>query len=208
MQTLPEGFTYLSQIDDSILFDIKYSTSDNFLGRPADGYKANVVICTIAAANKLKLVQQDVRKLGYSLKVLDAYRPHRAVEDFWNWAHDPKDTLMKAEYYPSFENKADLFNGYLARYSGHSRGSTIDVTLVRLIDNCELDMGTRFDFLGVESHTAYQDISEEAKDNRMLLKEAMERYGFENYSKEWWHFSLIDEPFKRKPEDHFDFEVL
>lgn len=207
MGVLPEGFVYLQDVCPQILQDVKYATNDNFLGRVVAGYEKNIVICTEIAAQKLALVSSELKPLGYGLKVFDAYRPHRAVDDFWQWAHDDSDTLMKELYYPSFTKKADLFDGYLARYSAHSRGSTIDLTLVDLSTMQDVDMGTRFDFLGEESHTLFEGIPFAARNMRLLLKDKMEKHGFENYRREWWHFSLQDEPFKRKPEDHFDFVI-
>jgi D-alanyl-D-alanine dipeptidase len=145
--------------------------------------------------------------MGYSLKVFDGYRPQMAVEDFWEWANDPTDIENQRVYYPDFKNKVDLFNGYIARRSAHSRGSAVDLTIIDLAQGKELDMGERFDFLGERSNTAFEGISETAKDNRLLLKTIMEKHGFENYWREWWHYSLKGEPFNRTPEDHFNFPV-
>jgi D-alanyl-D-alanine dipeptidase len=130
-----------------------------------------------------------------------------AIDDFWDWAMNPEDIKMKVAYYPNFNNKLDLFNGYISKLSAHSRGSAVDLTIVNLQDKKDLDMGGIFDLLDTVSNTSYPNINISARVNRALLKSVMEKYGFENYDKEWWHFSLIKEPFPRKPEDHFNFPV-
>ncbi len=204
---LPNGFFYLSDIDPTIVQDVKYAKNDNFMGRPVKGYNRDVIILTHEAALALREVQKELKPMGYSLKVFDGYRPQMAVEDFWEWANDPTDIENQAVYYPDFKNKVDLFNGYIARRSAHSRGSAVDLTIIDLAKGKELDMGERFDFLGERSNTAFEGISETAKDNRSLLKTIMEKHGFENYWREWWHYSLKGEPFTRTPEDHFNFPV-
>jgi len=205
---LPKGFVYLSDIDNSIVQDIRYASSENFIGRPIAGYNKPIAIITEVAALKLKEVQNELLSRGLSLKIFDAYRPQAACDDFWNWAHDGTDLKMKDFYYPSFENKVEIFNaGYIARYSTHSRGSTVDLTIIDNVTKNELDMGGPFDFFGDVSMTAYEGISDEAKANRILLKQVMEKHGFENYSNEWWHFSLLNEPFPNKPQDHFNFPI-
>ena len=206
-KALPNGFIYLREVDPTILQDVKYASNDNFMGRPAKGYEKPVIILTMQAAEVLKNIQAELKQFGLGLKVFDGYRPQMAIDDFWDWANDPKDTKMKAVYYPNFDDKKDLFNGFIAKLSQHSRGSTVDLTIVELHNNKDLDMGGIFDLLDEVSNTNYPHISTEARINRMLLKSIMGKYGFDDYRKEWWHFNLLNEPFPRKPEDHFNFPV-
>lgn len=205
--TLPAGFTYLSEVDATILQDVKYASHDNFMGRPAKGYEKPVIILTFEAANALKSIQAELNQFGLGLKVFDGYRPQSAIDDFWDWANDSNDIKMKKDYYPNFQDKRDLFNGYISKLSTHSRGSTVDLTIVDLSTGQDLDMGSRFDLLDEVSNTSYPNISKEARLNRILLKSTMLRFGFDDYSKEWWHFTLLNEPFPRKPEDHLNFPV-
>lgn len=205
---LPEKFVYLNDIDPSIRCDLKYYSEDNFVGHRIDGYAANVAICTEHAAIALRSAQKEFSKLGYGIVIFDAYRPHRAVEHFLRWAHDIEDIKMQSIYYPTYNNKEQLFSdGFIARYSKHSRGSTIDLTLFELSTEEQLDMGSIFDFFGPISFTDSQDIPSHARKNRMLLKSVMNNNGFTNYEKEWWHYELQNEPFTLKPEHHFDFLI-
>ncbi|KIE05890.1 D-alanyl-D-alanine dipeptidase [Candidatus Jidaibacter acanthamoeba] len=204
---LPKGFVYLYEVDDTIEQYIMYAKSDNFTGRVVKGYEREVAICTYQAALALTGVQKELNKFNLGLKVYDIYRPVQACLDFYEWSQDVNDQKMKEKFYPQVDKK-DFFDlGYVAKYSGHSRGSTVDLTVITLDEKEELDMGTRVDFIDELSSTQNPDISFEAKKNRLLLRSIMEKYGFENYSKEWWHYSLKNEPFQRKPEDHFDFPV-
>lgn len=205
--SLPAGFVYLSDVDSTILQDMRYASNDNFMGRPAKGYERPVAILTEVAASALKAVQSDLKKHGYGILIFDAYRPQSAVDDFWNWANDKDDLVMHDKYYPSYKDKTLLFSdGFIARLSKHSRGSTVDLTLVDGSGK-EVDMGGPFDYFGPVSHTACETISNEAKRMRELLKSTMEANGFDNYRKEWWHYEFLNEPFTRKPEDHFNFAV-
>ncbi len=197
----------MSDIDPSIEQDMRYAGNNNFMGCPADGYKKPLAILTHEAATALSKAQQYFVAKGYSILVLDAYRPHSAVEHFWRWACDTEDLKMRAEYYPEYSDKTQLFeDGFIAKYSKHSRGSTVDLTLVDSAGN-ELDMGGIFDFFGPVSHTHNEGISEGSRQNRQLLKEGMEAAGFVNYHKEWWHYELVNEPFTLKPDHHFNFAV-
>lgn len=207
---LPQGFVYLS--DTRILLEMAYATSQNFVGRKIQDYLKPVCIMTQEAHDALIQVQNALDTYAeedtqYRLKIFDAYRPVNAVNDFKQWSLDESDIKMKDCYYPDF-NKRDLFTlGYIAEKSGHSRGSTVDLTIVKLqpnSDHLELDMGTAFDFFGELSHTLNPNISETAKKNRLLLKTLMEEHGFENYHKEWWHFTLKNEPFK---DQYFNFPI-
>ena len=194
---LEDGFVYLKDIDDSIIVDLKYYSSENFTGRFVDGYLANKAILTNQAGLALSNAQKDFNKLGYSLILYDAYRPQSAVDFFVRWSTNLNDTIFKNLYYPDIK-KSNLFElGYIAYKSGHSRGSTIDVSLVDMTTNKEIDMGTIFDYFGIESHTFYDNLTENQKANRLLLYEIMSNNGFQNYSKEWWHYTLKNEPFQK-----------
>ena len=200
---LEAGFVYLKDIDDSIVVNLKYYSSENFTGQFVEGYHSNTAILTKESALALSNAQDDFNKLGYSLILYDAYRPQRAVNFFVQWSKNLNDTINKRIYYPNIK-KSELFEfGYIAYKSGHSRGSTVDVSLIEISTNKELDMGTIFDYFGVESHTFFDDISENQKSNRLILYEIMSNNGFKNYSKEWWHFTLENEPHKK----YFDFLV-
>ena len=192
---LPSGFIYINDIDKTIQTDLRYSTKDNFTGRIVDGYKSNRAIISYDAAKSLVQVQNELRKRNLSLKIFDAYRPQRSVNYFINWSKDLSDTINKIIYYPEI-NKSQLFPmGYIAERSGHSRGSTVDLTIVNNKTNKELDMGTRFDFFGPESSTNFSNITDKQRSNRVLLLEVMTENGFKNYPKEWWHYTLELEPF-------------
>lgn len=201
---LPQNFVYLSDLDPSIKSELRYLSNNNFIGRPIDGYKKEVVIMTHPTAKALVKVQKTLSKEGLSLKIFDAYRPQQAVDHFVRWAKVLNDTLMKAEYYPNVEKK-DLFKkGFIAAKSGHTRGSTVDLTIVDIKTGKELDMGSPFDFFGVESHPLYEGITDLQKKNRMLLRKLMLDNGFKPYENEWWHFTLKDEPF---PDTYFNFPI-
>lgn len=200
---LPAGFVYADEVIPKAQYDIRYYTDYNFVGAPIDGYEAPLAILTKEAANALKLVGADLAKKGYMLKIYDAYRPSKAVAHFLEWAKDPSDTKMKTVFYPEVD-KSDLFNGYLAKRSGHSRGSTVDLTLVNTYAGREVDMGSPFDMLGPVSSHGSKLVTSAQRANRAMLKAAMERRGFTAYSKEWWHYTLTKEPF---PKRYFDFDV-
>ena len=200
---LQDGFVYLKDIDTSIIVDLKYYSTENFTGQRVDGYHSNSAILTKESATALSNVQDDLEKLGYSLILYDAYRPQSAVDFFVKWSKKINDTSYKDIYYPNIK-KSDLFElGYIAYKSGHSRGSTVDVSLLEISTNKEIDMGTVFDYFGIESHTFFNGISEKQKSNRLILYEVMSKNGFKNYSKEWWHFTLKNEPYQK----YFDFLV-
>jgi len=200
---LPEGFIKLNDIDNTIIVDLKYSTKSNFTGKTVRGYKSNTAILSNEASNALINAQNDFKKLGYSLILFDAYRPQSAVDFFFEWSKDLNDTINKNSYYPNI-NKSQLFaQGYIAKKSGHSRGSTVDVSLVDLSTMKQIDMGSIYDYFGIQSSTFYPNISDSQKNNRMILYNIMINNGFKNYSKEWWHFTLENEPFQ----EYFDFLV-
>ena len=203
-QKLPNGFVYLEDVDASIQKELRYLSDNNFIGRKIDGYKNNCVIITEQAAHQLKKVQTELLKKGLSLKVFDAYRPQEAVNHFVKWAKVLSDTLMKQEYYPKVP-KSQLFNqGYIASKSGHTRGSTVDLTIIDVKTGKELDMGSPYDFFGVQSHPLHSNLSKEQKENRMLLRKVMLENNFKPYENEWWHFTLRNEPFRNT---YFNFSV-
>jgi D-alanyl-D-alanine dipeptidase len=182
---------------------MRYAGSHNFVGRPIDGYRAPRCLLTQPAANALAEVARDLASSGLVIKVFDCYRPVRAVADFVRWARDWRDQAAKAEFYPDVDKRTLFRDGYVASHSGHSRGSTVDMTLARP-DGTEFDMGTRFDFFSPKSWTTASNVTAEQHANRMRLVVAMQRRGFRGYPKEWWHFTLRNEPF---PDTYFDVPV-
>jgi len=229
IQPLPDGFVYLKDIDPTILEEVRYAGNHNFIGRPVPGYLAPVIIVTEPVALALKAVQSELKPFQMTLKVYDGYRPQQAVDSFIPWAEDLNDQLTKTEFYPNLD-KRDVFSaGYISKRSSHTRGSAVDLTLVplpaasqprwmpgdpvldgrlpygkRFPDN-SLDMGTAFDCLDELSHTLNSSLPHHVRANRLLLKSLMEKHGFENYRKEWWHFGFINELF---PDTYFNFPVF
>lgn len=202
--TLPNGFVFLDEVIPDISLEVRYAGENNFMGIVVAGYISPKVVLTTQAAQALKQVQRELKTLGYCIKAFDGYRPQRAVNHFISWAKISGDTLMKKQFYPDVDKK-DLFNlGYISSRSGHSRGSTIDLTIINARTGEEVDMGGPYDFFGELSHHNYKDISKVQKTNRQLLKMAMMKYGFQPYAKEWWHYTFQPEPF---PETYFDFVV-
>lgn len=190
----------LTSVDTTIRISVRYATNNNFVGAVVDGYSANRCLLTAAAAEALSAVQQELQPFGLSLIVYDCYRPQRAVDHFMRWAADPLDRRTKAEYYPTIA-KADLIpEGYIAERSGHSRGSTVDLGLID-DSGAALPMGSSWDFFDPISHTEHANIDREAQANRLLLRSVMGLHGFSNYPKEWWHFTLDNEPY---PDHYFD----
>jgi D-alanyl-D-alanine dipeptidase len=203
-QDLPEGFVYLSDLDKSIQLELRYFSNNNFIGKPIDGYHKNCIIVTKESAKALLKVQQVLLKKGFSLKIFDAYRPQQAVNHFVRWAKVLNDTLKKQEYYPKVQ-KSQLFKrGYISSRSGHSRGSTVDLTIVNKKTGKELNMGSPYDFFGEKSHPLSKNIGVEEKKNRFLLRRLMTEHGFRPYKNEWWHFTLRHEPF---PTTYFNFAI-
>ena len=202
---LPPGFVYLDESIPDIVVELRYRSSNNFLGRPVDGYQAERAILSQPAASALARVQAELRPYGLGIKIFDAYRPQRAVDHFVRWARDIGDTQMQAEYYPEVDKRNLFREDYIAERSGHSRGSTVDLTLVSLDEpHRALDMGTPFDYFGPASWPDHPGLSPQQKANRLLLRSLMMQHGFRPYPKEWWHFTLNDEP---HPETYFDFPV-
>lgn len=201
---IPDNFVYLREVVPGIAEDVRYFSGANFIGERIPGYEAGHIIVTLEAALALRKVQQDLAYSGLALKVFDGYRPQRAVDFFGRWAADSEDTRCKAEYYPNL-NKGDLFPlGYLVRQSSHSRGSTVDLTLIDHLSGTELDMGTPFDFFDLLSWPSALAVTPEQRSNRLLLRLAMQKAGFIPVEEEWWHFTLENEPW---PQQYFDFVI-
>lgn len=199
----PDGFVSVTDVIPDVLLDVRYYSTYNFVGDRIDGYEAPIVLLTKEAAAALALVNADMRAQGLRLVIYDGYRPQRAVDHFVRWA-ESTDESMRAAFYPDVD-KADLFErGFIARRSGHSRGSTIDLTLLDEKSGTLLDMGGPFDFFGELSHPDYPGVTPEQHENRLLLRQAMLNRGFKPLSTEWWHFTLKDEPY---PNTYFDFPV-
>jgi D-alanyl-D-alanine dipeptidase len=201
-QERPAAFVDAATIVPGLIVEMRYAGSHNFVGRPIDGYEAPRCLLTQAAATALAEVARDIAQSGLTLKVFDCYRPVRAVANFMRWARDLGDVAGKREFYPDVDKSTLFRDGYISSHSGHSRGSTIDLTLAR--DGRELDMGTPFDFFSTRSWPGSADVSTEARADRALLATAMRRRGFRPYDREWWHFTLVHEPF---PATYFDFPV-
>lgn len=201
---LPDGFVYAQDIIPDLVIELRYLESNNFVGKPIDGYNTNKLIVTTPTANALKLVHEELQNQNLCVKVYDGYRPQQAVNHFMKWARNLNDTINKHIFYPNIE-KENLFDeGYIASKSGHSRGSTLDLTIIDGNTGKPLDMGSIYDFFGEESWVNHQYITHKQRTNRQLLQSVMLKYGFRNYPKEWWHFTLRREPF---PDTYFDFPI-
>ena len=195
-------FVYLDEILQHAKFETRYAGEDNFIGSPIDGYPTSRQVMTKAAAEALALAEKELHKKGYGLKIFDSYRPQRAVNHFMRWAKVAEDTLMKANYYPE-KPKDRLFDlGYISSRSGHSRGSTLDLTIYHLASGNEVDMGGPYDFFGERSHHNFTEITDDQKSHRLLLKDVMSKFGFRAYHKEWWHYTLRQEPYPNTFFDH------
>jgi zinc D-Ala-D-Ala dipeptidase len=224
--TAPSSFVALEDVDPTILQDMRYRTKYNFVGRRIDGYREPVCILDRRAARALERAQDSLRQRGYALKVYDCYRPQRAVDHFVRWAAND-DERMKREFYPRVDKSRLFDDGYIARRSGHSRGSTVDVTLVELpakeqprwsrkefgLVRCtaprrrrypdnSIGMGTSYDCFDTRAHTL--NAKGRARENRLLLRDTLDEVGFDDYANEWWHFTLRNE---RYPDRYFDFPV-
>ena len=194
----------ITDVVPDVILEIRYFGTYNFVGTRIDGYEAPTAYLTPQAADSLKVVSDELKAQGYRLKIWDAYRPQCAVDHFVRWAADVPDTLMKRYFYPDVD-KSRLFElEFIMAKSGHTRGSTVDLTLFDMTTEKEVDMGGPFDWFGVESHPDYTGITPEQYANRMILREAMLRHGFKPIDSEWWHFTLRDEPF---PDTYFNFPV-
>lgn len=198
-------FVLLSDAVPDAILEIRYYSTYNFVGDRIDGYEQPTALLTKEAAAALKNASDELKAKGYRLKIYDAYRPQMAVTHFMNWAKDIDDTRMKEYFYPELDKSVLFEQGYIAEKSGHSRGSTVDLTLFDMKTEKEVDMGGTFDYFGELSHPDYKDgITEEQYNNRMILREAMLNNGFKPLVEEWWHFTLENEPF---PDTYFRFPV-
>ncbi|MFF3380888.1 M15 family metallopeptidase [Streptomyces sp. NPDC002680] len=224
----PEDFLALRSVDPTIVQEMRYFTPHNFVGEPIDGYEQPICILTRPAAEALHQAQLKLRPQGYTLKVYDCYRPQRAVDHFVRWAEDLDDQAMKGEFYPDVDKTRLFEDGYIAEKSGHSRGSTMDLTIVKLpakptrpyvpgeplvpcyapqserFPDNSVDMGTGYDCFDTRSHTLDPRIQGEQRANRLLLKDTLEALGFVNLAEEWWHFTFKPELY---PDTYFDFPV-
>ncbi len=201
---LPDGFCYVVDVIPGLAEEMRYATADNFMGRAIAGYNAPYAVLSNEAAAALAAANADFEQQGFAVKLFDAYRPQMAVDDIMQWLEDDADQKMKTVYYPNVEKSRLFAEQYLASRSGHTRGATVDMTLVDLATGEEADMGTGFDFFDPASHYAAPGLTEEQAANRMLLRETMLAHGFYPYDNEWWHFTLEDEPY---PDTYFTFEV-
>ena len=199
-----EGFVSVGETIPDVILEIRYYSSFNFIGERIDGYEQPIAMLTREAASALKKVSDEAVSRGYRLKIYDAYRPQKAVDHFMRWAKDASDIRMKSCFYPGLDKSELIPGGYIAEHSGHSRGSTVDLTLFDMGTQKELDMGGPFDFFGELSHPDYPGITEEQHANRMLLRSLMTSHGFLPLEEEWWHFTLAGEPY---PDTYFTFPV-
>ena len=198
------GFVYLAEAVPDAILEIRYYGTYNFVGDRIDGYERPVAMLTKEAAEALRKVSDELVSKGYRLKIYDAYRPQKAVNHFEAWARDLKDTRMKDYFYPELDKSVLFDQGYIDHRSGHSRGSTLDLTLFDMSTEKEADMGGTFDYFGEKSHPDYKGLTPAQYSNRMILRDAMTKHGFKPLATEWWHFTLKDEPY---PETYFTFPV-
>ena len=197
-------FVLLTDAVPDAILEIRYYGTYNFVGTRIDGYEAPIAMLTKKAAEALKAVSDDVMAKGYRLKIYDAYRPQKAVDHFVRWAADVADTTMKYCFYPNLDKSVLFEQEYIMEKSGHTRGSTVDLTLFDMATGKELDMGGTFDWFGEESHPDYRGITDEQYAHRMILRTAMLSHGFKPLDSEWWHFTLADEPY---PDTYFTFPL-
>ena len=201
---LPEGFVHVRDLIPDVVEQMRYAGEDNFVGTAVDGYLAPRAVLTREAAEALQKAADLARAKGYRLLIFDAYRPQRAVDHFLRWAADPDDTKTQDHYYPDIKDKRDILkNGYVAARSGHSRGSTVDLTLADE-NGVPIPMGTDFDWFGPRAGHGAKGLTKEETANRRLLRSIMEKAGFKAYKAEWWHYTLKNEPY---PGTYFDFPV-
>jgi zinc D-Ala-D-Ala dipeptidase len=199
-----DDFAFVDELVPGVRWDAKYATSDNFTGKPVDGYLVNRIVGTRALCAALSVAQERAASHGFGLLLWDGYRPQRAVESFRRWAEQPEDGRTKARHYPNLDRSEMFERGYVAARSGHSRGSTVDLTLFHL-DSGELAaMGGDHDLMDVVSHHGAAGLAPAEEQNRRLLCSVMEESGFDRFDQEWWHYSLRDEPY---PDTYFDFPV-
>lgn len=197
-------FVEVTEVIPDAILEIRYYSTYNFVGARIDGYERPLALMTRQAADSLRVVSDELKVKGYRLKIWDSYRPQRAVNHFIRWAENLQDTAMKAVFYPMVDKSLLFEQNYILARSGHSRGSTVDLTLVNTLTGKELDMGSPFDWFGEESHPAYIELTDEQIANRHILWDAMLAHGFTMIDSEWWHFTLANEPY---PDTYFDFPI-
>jgi len=198
------GFVSLSEVVPDLLLDMRYYSTYNFIGRRVDGYEMNVALMAREGADALKIAASRAREMGYRLKILDAYRPQRALDCFVRWVEDEQDVLSKPWFYPETEKSRLYELDFIGRRSAHSRGSAVDLTLLDMRTGVDADMGGPFDFFGARSNYAFDGLTGEQADNRRRLRELMTGCGFLPLESEWWHFKLAREPY---PDTYFNFPV-
>ena len=201
------AFVSITDVVPDAILEIRYYSTYNFVGERVDGYEAPIALMTRQAADSLKVVSDELKAKGYRLKIWDAYRPQRAVNHFIRWAENLQDTAMKSVFYPMVDKSLLFDQGYICARSSHTRGSTVDLTLVDAATGKEVDMGTPFDWFGIESHPDYVSFQHSAasiQHNRQILWNAMLGHGFTMIDSEWWHFTLANEPY---PDTYFNFPV-
>ncbi|MET8687171.1 D-Ala-D-Ala dipeptidase VanX [Streptomyces sp. NPDC004732] len=202
---MKEDFVFVDELASGIRWDAKYATWDNFTGKPVDGYLANRIVGTRALCTALELAREKAESMGFGLLLWDGYRPQRAVDCFLRWSEQPEDGLTKARHYPNI-GRTDMFEmGFVAVKSGHSRGSTVDLTLFELATGELAPMGGDHDLMDSISHHGAKGITQDEARNRRHLRSVMETCGFRAYDSEWWHYTLRNEPY---PDAYFDFPVV
>ncbi|MEA5040108.1 MAG: M15 family metallopeptidase [Clostridiaceae bacterium] len=201
---LPEGFVYIDELIPDCIIDAKYAGTENFMGHPAVGYEQPLVVMSREAADGCVKAADLLRKQGYIMKFFDAFRPQRAVNDFCRWGDDLEDLRRKPIQYPHLDKARIFEDGYIARKSGHSRGSSVDLTIVDAETHQELDMGCGFDYMDPRSNLGAAGLTSAQEHNRQILQDTMCGCGFRPYQGEWWHFNLKDEPY---PDTYFDFPI-
>ena len=197
-------FVVVTEVIPDAILEIRYYSTYNFVGERIDGYEAPIALMTRQAADSLKVVSEELKAQGYRLKIWDTYRPQTAVNHFIRWAENVQDTAMKKIFYPMVDKSLLFEQGYIYARSSHSRGSTVDLTLIDAATGKELDMGSPFDWFGIESHPDYTNLTAEQLANRQILWDAMLGHGFTMIDSEWWHFTLANEPY---PDTYFDFPI-
>jgi len=197
-------FFFVDELVSGLRWDAKYATGDNFTGQPVDGYLVNRIVCSRALCVALERARRGAASLGFGLLLWDGYRPQRAVDCFLRWSRQPEDGRTKRRHYPNMERSEMISQGYVAAKSGHSRGSAVDLTLFQLVTNAIVPMGGNHDLMDPVSHHGAKGITQVEAGNRRVLCSIMEESGFNPFDREWWHYSLKDEP---HPNTYFDFPV-
>jgi D-alanyl-D-alanine dipeptidase len=197
-------FVFVDEFTSGIRWDAKYATWDNFTGKPVDGYLANRIVGTRALCAALEQARGKAEPHGFGLLLWDGYRPQRAVDRFLQWSKQPEDGRTKPRHYPNIDRAEMFARGYVSAKSGHSRGSTVDLTLYHLATGELAPMGGDHDLMDSISHHGARGITPTEASNRQVLRSLMAACGFTSYDSEWWHYTLTDEP---HPDTYFDFPI-